>query len=105
MNQRYEVRFTPEAQADLLELYDYIAEHSSADRALAYMERIEQWTKTLETFPERGARRDDIRPGLRIISFDRRVSVAFQVTGDAVTILRILYAGRNLPRAFDEQTE
>ncbi len=102
MTQRYEVLFTPEAEADLLELYDYIADHSSADRALGYIERIEVWSDSLQTFPERGVVRNDIRPGLRVLSFDRRVSIAFQVTPEAVIILRILYAGRDVSGAFDE---
>jgi toxin ParE1/3/4 len=46
--------------------------------------------------------RDDVRPGLRVVGFERRVTVAFQVAGDNLTILRILYAGRDLERAFDE---
>jgi toxin ParE1/3/4 len=92
--------FSPEAQADLLELYDYIAERSGADRALGYVERIEGWINGLESFPERGVLRDDIRPGLRVAGFERRVSVAFRVGTDTVTILRILYAGRDLERNF-----
>ena len=53
MTDRYRVLLTPEAQADLLALYDYLAEHGSADRALRYIERIEGWCKGLEHFPER----------------------------------------------------
>jgi toxin ParE1/3/4 len=52
------------------------------------------------TFPERGTRRDDLRPGLRTIGFGRRVTIAFHVSDDRVTIDRILYAGRDLARAF-----
>jgi len=105
VSNRYQVRFTPEAQADLFELYDYIAEHGSAARALHFIERIEQWCNSLECFPERGVRRDDIRPGLRVVGFGRRVSIAFHVTSDAVTIIRILYAGRDITTIFDEPPE
>jgi toxin ParE1/3/4 len=96
VTRRYEVLFTPEAETDLLELYDYIAEHGSPDRALGYVEQIERWCDGLGTFPERGIVRDDIRPGLRAISFDKRVSIAFQVTTNRVIVLRILYAGRDI---------
>jgi toxin ParE1/3/4 len=44
---------------------------------------------------ERGRRRDDIRPGLRIIGFERRVTVAFAVEEERVVILRIFYGGRD----------
>jgi toxin ParE1/3/4 len=49
----------------------------------------------LAIFPERGTLRDDLRPGLRVIGFERRIAVAFHVQGGKVTILRVLYAGRD----------
>jgi plasmid stabilization system protein ParE len=42
---------------------------------------------------ERGNRRDDIRPGLRITGYRRRVTIAFSVTETRVEILRIFYGG------------
>jgi toxin ParE1/3/4 len=98
----HSVVFAPEAQADLLELYNYIAEHGSPERALAYIERIETTCRNLAIFPERGTRRDDIRPGLRIIGMVRRVTIAFHVGAGTVTIDRILYGGRDLAVAFDD---
>lgn len=44
---------------------------------------------------ERGTRRDDIRPGLRTIGFERRVVIAFHVSARRVEILRFFYGGRN----------
>ena len=51
-------------------------------------------------FPDRGIKRDDLRPGLRILGFERRAAIALQVTADSVTILRILYGGRDLETVF-----
>jgi toxin ParE1/3/4 len=45
---------------------------------------------------ERGTRRDDIRVGLRVVGFERRVTIAFHVDPKRVTIDRILYGGREL---------
>jgi toxin ParE1/3/4 len=56
-------------------------------------------------FPERGRRRDDLRPGLRIIGFDRWVTIAFHVAGDRIIIDRIFYGGRDLTRAFRHPRE
>ncbi|MDB5526440.1 MAG: plasmid stabilization protein [Rhizobium sp.] len=39
--------------------------------------------------------RDDIRPGLRILSFERRVIIAFEIQDGTVSIGRIFYGGRN----------
>jgi toxin ParE1/3/4 len=97
------VVFTPEAQNDLLDLYDYIADRSSPTRALGYISRIEKTCTSLKNLPERGTRRDDLRPGLRVIGFERRVLIAFRVSSDSVAILRILYGGRNVELAFPDE--
>ncbi len=68
------VRFRPAAEADLIELYGYIAERSGRARAGDYIDRIEAACLSLADFPERGTRRDDLRPGLRVIGFERRVA-------------------------------
>lgn len=91
---RYRVAFSPDARIDLQDLYRYIAEHSGADRALGYIERIEKTCANLGEFPERGSPRDYVRPGLRVLGFERRAVIAFSIEKDRVTILRILYGGR-----------
>jgi plasmid stabilization system protein ParE len=53
----------------------------------------------------RGARRNDIRPGLRVFGFRRRVSIAFEVTDNVVTVLGIFYGGQNFETAFDESLQ
>ncbi len=94
-----EVVFAPEARDDILELYDYIAGQAGAARARAYTDRIVSYCLGFTTIPERGRRRDDLRPGLRVIGFGRRVTIAFHVTSDRITIDRVLYGGRDLTRA------
>ena len=51
---------------------------------------------------ERGTRRDDIRPGLRVVGFERTLTLAFSVDDSSVTFLRIFQAGRNWQNLFDE---
>ena len=96
----YEVSFRPRAEADLLALYEYIAEEAGTAIAGAYLERIELACLNLATFPERGTQPDDIRPGLRTIGFERRATITFQVLENEVVILRIFYGGRDWERAF-----
>ena len=88
------VILSPEARADLIALYDWIAVAAHPVTALGYIERIEAFLQGLRIAPERGTRRDDVRPGLRITGFERRATVAFTV-GTSVVILRIFHAGRN----------
>lgn len=87
----------PAAETDLTELYHYITARSGYPaRAIAYIRRIRAYCETLASFPERGRRRDDLRPGLWIIGFERRVMIAYKVldTGD-VEIGRIFYGGQD----------
>ena len=90
------VVFAPEARDDLKELYLFIAERSNSDRAMAYVNRIEAYCRGFADYPERGTRRDDLFPGLRVVGFERRVTIAFHVDADTVKFLRILYGGREL---------
>jgi toxin ParE1/3/4 len=61
----YRVQFSHEALRDLIDLYDFIAARDGAERAIGYIDRIEEFCRGLSSFPDRGARRDDLRPGLR----------------------------------------
>lgn len=58
----HRIEFSPEALADLLDLYDYIAPRARAARAIGCIDRIEAFYHSLSMFPERGTRRDDLRP-------------------------------------------
>jgi toxin ParE1/3/4 len=50
--------------------------------------------------------RDDVRPGLRITNFRRRVAIAFYVVGDRLTILGIFNGGQNYEAILlDEENE
>ena len=91
----YDVVLSPEARNDLLDIYDWVAERASASVALSYVTRVEAHLRGFERAAERGHRRDDLRPGLRISGFERRITIAFSVEGDRVTILRLAYGGRN----------
>jgi toxin ParE1/3/4 len=102
---RLEVRFRPRAEADLLELYHYIAAEAGLDMAGAYIDRIEAACLALESFPERGTRRDDIRPGLRTIGFERRATIVFRVARATVEIVRIFYGGQEYERALRGATD
>jgi len=92
----YQVRLTDNAEADLRNIYDWISEHASPSVARGYVHRILDYLKSFEQFPERGSLRNEILPGLRIVGFERRVSVAFVVEEREVVVLRLLYGGQPL---------
>ncbi len=102
---KHEVSFRPVAEDDLLRLYDYIAEASGTAVAGAYIDRVEAACLAFETFPERGRRRDDIRPGLRVVGFERRATIVFQVLESEVVIVRIFYGGQDYEAALRRGAE
>jgi toxin ParE1/3/4 len=75
----HNVVFAMKAEAQLVQIFDYIAAAASPEIAADYTEAIVHQCESLKTFPTRGAQRDDIRPGLRVFGFRRRVSIAFEV--------------------------
>jgi toxin ParE1/3/4 len=89
------VIFRPQAEANLMALYRYIAEASGLGIAGDYIHRIEIACMSLATFPNRGAKRDDLSPGLRTIAFERRVTIAYRVIKTRVEIVTIAYGGRD----------
>jgi toxin ParE1/3/4 len=93
-----EVRFRPQARADLFALYDFVAAEAGEAVAGGYIDRIEAACLSLANFPRRGTRRDDLAPGLRTIGLERRVLIAFRVGRSAVTIVNIFYGGRDFER-------
>jgi toxin ParE1/3/4 len=100
----YGVVFAPEAEDDLAELYDYIAEHGSPTVAARYTEAIIEYCEGLTSFAHRGTRRDDIRPGLRITNYKRRAVIAFEVNegSNTVAILGVYYGGRDYESALGD---
>jgi toxin ParE1/3/4 len=79
-----QVLFSVEAEAELLQIYDWIADKTAPDVALAYVVRVQEFCQRLEVGSERGRSRDDIRPGLRIIGFERRSTIVFVVDPERV---------------------
>jgi len=94
------VIFTPGAERQISRLHEYIAAKASEARADAYIARIVTFCTGLATFPMRGRKRDDLLPGLRTIGFERRVTIAFVVTANAVLIEGIFYGGQDFEAAF-----
>jgi plasmid stabilization system protein ParE len=95
----YVVVFAPEAQDQLAGLYRHIAAAASPDIAARYTDAIVTYCEGFGTFPQRGSRRDDIRPGLRITSFRRRVVIAFTVDPQLVSIIGVFYGGQDYETA------
>jgi toxin ParE1/3/4 len=89
------------ASADLGAIYDWIADAADADVALRFVTRIEIACQKLADFPLRGRSRDDISPGLRSIPCARTIVVFYTAGTDAVEIVRVLHARRDIAAVFE----
>lgn len=99
------VVWRPRARADLLALYDWIAERADAETAFDYTSRIEARAALLATFPDRGTPRDDLVPGMRTIPYRRRTIIAYRVNGEDVEILRLVHAGQDWDEIAEDEAK
>lgn len=102
----YTVTLSPKARDQLIALNEYIAGAASPSVADHYTDAIAEFCFSLATFPERGTRRDDIRPGVRVTNYRRRAVIAFTVDTrtEQVSILGVFYGGQDLEAALGEFT-
>jgi toxin ParE1/3/4 len=92
----YSVRFLPAAAHDLMGLHDYIAPSAGEAMARDFVARLHGYCLGLDTFPERGTLRNDIRPNMRLLGYRRKATIAFTVHDDTVFILRIFGRGQDV---------
>ena len=90
-----QIVFTPVAEDQIAELYQYIAGEASHKIALRYVESLINYCESLAVFPHSGLRREDIRPGLRITHFRGRTAIAFAIQQSRIEILGIFHGGRD----------
>ncbi len=88
------IEFDQQALDDLDDLVALIEADAGPDRADSYKLRIIRRIAALEVFPFAGRRVAGRGTAIRLVGFDRRVTILFQPRRDAVLILRVLYAGR-----------
>lgn len=97
----YEVEVSEQADSDLREIFEYIAyELQSPQNASGQLDRLEEQILSLDTMPER-YRKYEKEPwkscGLRVLPVDNYV-VLYIPDSDkkVVTILRVMYVGRDI---------
>lgn len=102
---QYAVIFTPEAQEQLAALYRYIAASVSSDIAERYTSSIIAYCESLQDFPNRGICHDNVRLGLRITNYKKRVVIAFTVDTKWVSIIGVFYGGQDYETALQSDLD
>ena len=89
---------TPQAEADLEEISDYIA-LDNAERAMSFIEEIRGHCEKIANAPLRYVARPELGRQLRSCAHGNYV-IFFEPFEDGALILRILQGARNLPGIF-----
>lgn len=96
---RRSVVYSPAARNDLKAIYDQIVEAASNDVADGFLDRVLDYIDGFEIASERGSQRPDLRKNLRVIGFERTLTICFAADAE-VRILRVFHAGRDWPSEF-----
>ena len=85
---------SPKAKADLIEIWDYIADDSEI-RADAFIQTIDKKFHILVIEPLLGVARDEIEAELRSFPVGRYV-IFYRRISDGIEIIRVLHGARDL---------
>lgn len=97
------VVFSLEADLDLREIWNYVAEEAGSDDvADRLVDSITARCWIFERSPYAGTSKSDIEPGLRGFPFGNYL-IYYRVTADSVIIARILHAARDQSSIFDNE--
>jgi toxin ParE1/3/4 len=102
----YNVDLDARAIEDLARIRDYLAEARGRPFADQYIARIFDHFSGFEITPFRGLRRDDIKPGLRVVGWRKTLSIAFTVDEATTTVMiaAVIYRGRDVDKVLRERT-
>lgn len=91
-------RRTPEARADLIEIWSFIAEDSPA-AATKLLLRLDRAMTKLARNPGIGRGRPELQPGIRSYAC-RPYVIFYKVEGHSVDIIRVLHGARDIESIF-----
>ena len=89
----------PQAEGDILEIWDFIAEDSVAEADL-WVDRLDAKFELWATQPMMGRPRDELAQGLRSLTFGRYV-VFFEPMLEGIDVIRVLHGSRDLEAGFE----
>ena len=87
--------WSPEAESDILEIWQYLANEVSTEFADHRVRQIPHACDPLLRFPLRGRPRDELLPGLRSILSHTHV-VFYRAARDHIEIVRVLHGRRDI---------
>lgn len=89
-----DIKFRPQAEQDLVEIWDYTASTWSEDQALSYLEGLKAAVDLLAEYPEMARRRAEFTPAVRLHPVREHI-VVYRAEDNALEIIRILHSRSN----------
>jgi toxin ParE1/3/4 len=90
----YEVTIRLEAEQDLADIYDNIAERSPI-AAMRFVDGIRELAMSLTELPRRGKPLEEFGPETRMLIYRSRAIVVHRVMEHTVDVTRVFYRGRD----------
>ncbi|MGB8472833.1 MAG: type II toxin-antitoxin system RelE/ParE family toxin [Candidatus Acidiferrum sp.] len=94
-----ELRISPRASEDLLEIWSYIADDSETN-ADGFVDKIYETMELLVRQPGLGRRRDELSPAIQSFPVGRYV-IFYRVRRNATEIVRVLHGARDIENIFE----
>jgi toxin ParE1/3/4 len=91
---KLEVSFSPNAERNLEEIEDYIAENGDPDASARVVDQIVDRCEALANMPSSGKARDEIARGLRSATSGMYV-IYYRIHKDKIEILRVWHGARD----------
>ena len=98
------VIWSPEAEQDLLAIWNHVAREASPHVADEQLRCVDRACETLAEWPHSGRVRDELFRGVRSIAVDRYV-VFYRVRNSAIEIIRVLHGRRDVDGIFSRTRE
>ncbi len=94
-----QLRISPRATEDLIEIWSYIADDSAAN-ADAFIDKIYEKMEMMVRQPGSGRRRDELALGIQSFPLGRYI-IFYRVVAGAIEIVRVLHGARDIENLFE----
>ncbi|MBF2008653.1 type II toxin-antitoxin system RelE/ParE family toxin [Chlorogloeopsis fritschii PCC 9212] len=93
----------PLAEADLLEIWNFIA-NDSFEKADRFLQKIENQLKILASNPGMGRRRDSLVPNLRSFPVGNYL-IFYSSINQGIEVIRVLHGARDIQSLFEDSED
>ncbi|MEA5516652.1 type II toxin-antitoxin system RelE/ParE family toxin [Nodularia sp. UHCC 0506] len=93
----------PLAEADLLDIWDFIA-NESFEKADSFLQKIESKLKILAENPGMGRKREELVPSLRSFPVGSYL-IFYRPVNQGIEVIRVLHGSRDIPSFFADSLE